>query len=499
MSNLTHFSMGALNKKTLEYVFPRYASKNESYICPSCNTDVVFRSGNINRKHFSHPPHGGCKYYISPSESEQHKCGKRLIKKWIDDKENISVTRYCRNCREHEEQFNIKSEDYTDDMIAIEEFKFTHNSQNCYGDVVLTNAGKIMFIFEVLHTHHTAEERRPHDLWSEFKSLALINTTPIDGEINIECVRNVNCEECEEHRLDAIKQIEKARLESERLDREQAQAEIVRENKLKQQKEKLVKFEKTAKLITSNKFKPHSILASSSKNGLLIEFGKKSPDGKKIECRTLSSEKIKITNQHNAPRKLYGRPKQKHRLNKSAIESINAWRENGYKIIPSLDKNGFMMYEIKYKKVANVKSNELHITEYIDQRVTSADYKNDTTGAIHDFYEMFAEAEIDDIDCFDDEYEDSPLDIDDLIGNIGNGMVRNVSPFTQHMANDWLFASGKERFKNWYKSELNSRSALSEESDIQKNNKYFLHDTRGLLNTGIFAPEHYCKSHNIPF
>ena len=504
-----HFSMGAVNKKTLEYVFPIHASKSESYICPTCKTDVVFRSGEINRKHFAHSGGSGCGYYNCPTESELHKTGKRLIKKLIDDKQSLIVYRHCRNCHEDKDVFSVLNWEYTDGMNAIEEFPFTHNSRRCFGDVVLTDGPDIKFIFEVIHTHRTMESARPSDRWGEFKASQLINNTmdktniTDNGELRIECSRNILCDKCEKQRLEIIQMIEQQRLECERLNREQQEAEIARENRIKKQMADRAEFEKTARKVVVNKFKPDSILVCSRKNGKktesgkVIEFGKKTKSGTKIQARILADKKIKINN----------------RFNNKAIDAISAWRQNGYKLRPSLDDIPFVLYEIKYEKLYQLETNEIHITEILNSSITSADYKYSTAGVEHSFYELFAAAEIDDIENFsDDEYENVPLELDDLIGNMGyvleapipnkdeNApivMEPKVSPFTVVMANKWLSAGGKDVFNRWFQSEKNSRSALSEETEIQKDNKFFLHDVGAVFNTDILSAEHYCLRHNI--
>jgi len=40
-------SIGAMNKITGEYVYPKIANKQEHYVCPECNKDVIFCNGEI--------------------------------------------------------------------------------------------------------------------------------------------------------------------------------------------------------------------------------------------------------------------------------------------------------------------------------------------------------------------------------------------------------------------------------------------------------------------
>ena len=44
---LNHFSMGAINKTTNKYEYPKIANKSNKYKCPFCEKDVIFRNGKI--------------------------------------------------------------------------------------------------------------------------------------------------------------------------------------------------------------------------------------------------------------------------------------------------------------------------------------------------------------------------------------------------------------------------------------------------------------------
>lgn len=54
MNQSNHFSMGAINKETLKYEYPKIASKENKYKCPSCDKDVIFRKGKIKQSHYAH-------------------------------------------------------------------------------------------------------------------------------------------------------------------------------------------------------------------------------------------------------------------------------------------------------------------------------------------------------------------------------------------------------------------------------------------------------------
>jgi len=219
-----HFYMGAIDKKTNEYVFPLHATKDNEYSCPICKNDIIFKSGKINRKHFSHKKQSNCSYYNNPSESQIHKDAKRLMKKMLDDKQKLMIWRNCKCCGDDIEVLNMVK--YNDKMVCREEFSFNHNSNNRIADVVLLDDDNINFIFEIFKTHRTDEINRPSDKWCEIDAEDLIINTMEEtnrndcDEIEIECVRNILCDDCEknnkimremeQHRL-KLKEIEKER------------------------------------------------------------------------------------------------------------------------------------------------------------------------------------------------------------------------------------------------------------------------------------------------
>ena len=198
-----HLFMGAVNKTTKDYIFPIHAHKNCEYICPKCKNDITFKCGKINTPHFAHKKNSVCCYYSSPSESEIHKEGKKLIKKLFDNKQSISISRAYNCCKNTEEVFKILNNEYTDDLRCVEEYRFTDsNGKNKYADVALLKGDTILFIFEIYHTHKTSEERQTNYDWCEIDATILIDKTmkhrnlTEDCEIKIDCVRDVKCRKC---------------------------------------------------------------------------------------------------------------------------------------------------------------------------------------------------------------------------------------------------------------------------------------------------------------
>lgn len=197
-----HLYMGAVNKNTRKYTFPIHATKRDIYCCPSCNNDIIFKKGKIKTPHFAHKAHSTCCYYSNPGESEIHKEGKRLMKKLLDNKENILVYRKCKCCGGIEEVFHILKQDYTNEIICHLEFCFDYNKNKRWADVALLNGDYVKFIFEICNTHKTSEERQTNYEWCEIDAATFINETMTqenlneDNEIEIKCIRDIKCKEC---------------------------------------------------------------------------------------------------------------------------------------------------------------------------------------------------------------------------------------------------------------------------------------------------------------
>ena len=79
---MTHLlSLGAINKQTGEYIYPKIANKKDEYICPDCNKDLIFCHGDIRAYYFRHKVDSvnPCHHYSNPSESQIHKDAKILL------------------------------------------------------------------------------------------------------------------------------------------------------------------------------------------------------------------------------------------------------------------------------------------------------------------------------------------------------------------------------------------------------------------------------------
>jgi hypothetical protein len=231
-----HFSMGAINKNTNDYEYPKIAKKENKYKCPCCEKDVIFRNGKIKQPHFAHyKSDSPCFYYDKPSETQIHKDAKLLMKSLLDNKKNIIIHKTCnissQACLEDD---NIYCDDYYDENTkAVIEHKFYYNNANRSADVALIENDKIKIIFEICYKNKTKEENRP-DTWVEINAEDLINKINSgeafdeDGNINIECIRYYKCDECIEYEEFKKQQMNLYydKLKQERLEKERREEEL---------------------------------------------------------------------------------------------------------------------------------------------------------------------------------------------------------------------------------------------------------------------------------
>jgi uncharacterized protein YkuJ len=187
--------LGAINKKTREYIYPKIANKKDEYCCPECDKDLILHQGNIRIHHFKHKNTESepCNYYNSPTESQIHRAAKLLLKTLLDKKEKISFIRKCCCCKKDEE-FEIPETAETSNIQL--EYRFEYDGVKI-ADVAYIENGEILCIFEICHTHKTRSENRPEP-WFEIDALSLINNVnnTNNSSIKINCIRCEKCEEC---------------------------------------------------------------------------------------------------------------------------------------------------------------------------------------------------------------------------------------------------------------------------------------------------------------
>lgn len=194
-------SLGAINKITNEYVYPKIANKHDNYVCPDCNKDVVLVQGKILRHHFRHKTDKvhPCKYYDKPNESQIHKDAKMLMKTLLESKKPIQFMRTCFSCKKSNE---IKLPEITEDSFITLEHRFNYQDELKIADVAHICDDEIEAIYEICHTHHTSSEDRPEP-WVEIDAKSLLTSVNTNDEVLIlTCIRkyihiyDTNCEEC---------------------------------------------------------------------------------------------------------------------------------------------------------------------------------------------------------------------------------------------------------------------------------------------------------------
>jgi len=194
--------MGAINKSTGKYEYPKIANKLFQYICNDCKKDVILKKGQILQPHFAHKNLGNCYYYDRPTESQIHRDAKDLMKHLLDSRKKIVFTRKCNStvrswfCQK-DQTILIDNKD----TKAFIEHIFQYNNAKKIADIALIENNKIKFIFEICHTHKTNEKDRPEP-WFEIKAKDFIESVNLsnctDDKINIRCIRSFSCKKCDE-------------------------------------------------------------------------------------------------------------------------------------------------------------------------------------------------------------------------------------------------------------------------------------------------------------
>jgi uncharacterized protein YkuJ len=203
-------SLGAINKLTNEYVYPKIADKKSMYKCCDCEDDLVLCQGPIKAHYFRHKvKNRKCKTYTKPSESEIHRDAKLLIKKLLESHTPISINRTCKICNK-KECFDIP--EMLHDSNIILEYRFDCNGPKV-ADVAYIENNEILCIFEICHSHQTSEEVRPNNIpWFEIIAKDLINlvnngnNNDIDisklPRLYLNCNRYAKCNNCIENCID---------------------------------------------------------------------------------------------------------------------------------------------------------------------------------------------------------------------------------------------------------------------------------------------------------
>ena len=186
--------LGAINKLTGEYIHPFFANKNDEYVCPECNRDLILCKGEIKIHHYRHKTDSAipCNHYSNPGEAQIHKDAKRLIKSILERKIPFSIVRKCVSC-ETSEEFDIPEIDETSKIML--EYRFEYNGLKI-ADVAYIENDEIVCIFEICNTHKTCSEDRPEP-WFEIDARTLIDAVSNNNTaLKIPCIRCEKCDKC---------------------------------------------------------------------------------------------------------------------------------------------------------------------------------------------------------------------------------------------------------------------------------------------------------------
>ena len=167
------------------------ALNNDKYRCPSCNTELVLRAGEVRTKHFSHPTSSNC-----GTESILHITAKKLIENTINENalgiSAIVLKSSCNNCCE---EFNLQ--------IPIKTFTGSRQEvrvSDYICDVVGYRDDGIAIAIEILNTHKV-DQNKAENLpvyWVELKAEdVLINPNewaPVQSHLKASF-----CRSCKEH------------------------------------------------------------------------------------------------------------------------------------------------------------------------------------------------------------------------------------------------------------------------------------------------------------
>lgn len=187
-------SLGAINKNTGNYVYPKIANKKDDYICPECNKELILCQGEVRVPYFRHKfDVNPCHHYTNPTESQIHKDAKMLLKTLLEGKTPIQFERECSSCKK---ETDIILPEVEQESIISLEHRFSYNGSTKIADVAHLLNGEVKSIFEIMHTHKTSSENRPEP-WVEIDASWLLNyVNTNEDSLKLKCIRGYKCEEC---------------------------------------------------------------------------------------------------------------------------------------------------------------------------------------------------------------------------------------------------------------------------------------------------------------
>jgi uncharacterized protein YcfL len=171
-------SLGAINKLTGEYVYPKIANKKDLYICPECNKDLILCQGEIKVYHFRHKIDriNPCNHYNNPTESQIHKDAKLLMKTLLEKKIKISFIRNCCSCHKNEEYEIMKM---TETSKIELEYRFYYDGEKILNKTEILESPKTALLGGELITSYFPLRQPVHHRYLKIADVAYINDTNI--------------------------------------------------------------------------------------------------------------------------------------------------------------------------------------------------------------------------------------------------------------------------------------------------------------------------------
>lgn len=194
-------SLGAINKLTGEYVYPKIASKKDEYICLECNKDLILVQGEIRVHHFRHKVDSinPCHHYSKLTESQIHKDAKMLMKTLLEKRTHIQFIRECVSCKISSE---INLPEINECSTITLEHRFNYKDELRIADIAHTLNSEIKGVYEICNTHKTCSENRPEP-WVEIDANSLLTLVNTKNEpLIINCVRCEKCCDCIEKEIE---------------------------------------------------------------------------------------------------------------------------------------------------------------------------------------------------------------------------------------------------------------------------------------------------------
>jgi len=147
-----HFTSGAINKDTSLYEYPLFASKQNNYMCPYCNNDVIIRQGDIRIHHFAHKCElNKCNYYTKPTSQHMIDDVKNIVLSCFNNKIPINIHKKCGYTKNYHDTClkAIHQPIINNNILTCEiNYKFKYNDYDNIADIAFIENDKIKYIIE---------------------------------------------------------------------------------------------------------------------------------------------------------------------------------------------------------------------------------------------------------------------------------------------------------------------------------------------------------------